>query len=574
MGVRGLKALMAREGLINEINIKSVVENRIKNNPNESPIICIDFMALDEMVDDQAECICGGRHLQYLDAFEHLFKALIDLGVKLVFFSDLNTQPGKVHTWLSRRNQSCAVYANVYDDIELGDALEDIVDGRFEDNRKGLTSTVFGLRLLAKQYGEFHYAIDNECDFELAKYATEHKAMAVITNDTDFVIFDGQWRVWSTKDFDMEKLMTFELDRCGMMKLFGLSSKRLPLFATLIGNDFTGEFYDTLTYFHHNRLERGGDKFKKVAAYVRDKRENLTDDDIDGIVYDIFHFSDKEKRQLLRDSIESYDPQANKRKTNVNISKKLLESNVNEIYADRCAPIQRILSCFYDMRGCENERSLMSYLVEFTKREVGIAHQNDDGFEFMLLAKCNFNEGFVATMEKPIYPSFEIPPLERLLLDADDDDDKLKDVRWKLLGWILSIPDEKIEEIRKLPKDLILICTTLYVLVKNLFLDVDEADGILSSEQMVLTYLRFSGRVSAELPSTLIAKYVRAAHIYNIATVYIRYSFGMAGLMGKIENRFRFDGVCFQNRMNSFADGKIKRSDLVKGIKAGRIYLE
>lgn len=54
--------------------------------------------------------------------------------------------------------------------------------------------------------------------------------------------------------------------------------------------------------------------------------------------------------------------------------------------------------------------------------------------------------------------------------------------------------------------ELILICTTLYALVKNLFLDIEEADGILITERKVLDCLQSNVELKVEAPQSLRVK--------------------------------------------------------------------
>lgn len=53
------------------------------------------------------------------------------------------------------------------------------------------------------------------------------------------------------------------------------------------------------------------------------------------------------------------------------------------------------------------------------------------------------------------------------------------------------------------------------------------ADGILYTENNV----RENGTTDVEYPVVLVARYVRAAHIYNIAFSAIRHNFAISGLL-------------------------------------------
>lgn len=188
MGVRGLKTYLERNnGLINRIKIEDEVEFWEKKHPNQQPIVCIDFMCLSSIFKDQAASIYGGRHQQLLNKIEAFLKQFQALDVRLVFFSDANVQTGKIDTWLNRRNESFKEFTQVYDDIESGKTVNEVVkhlEDEFQSGAQTLSSAHEGLFSLAKEFGEFYFAFANECDFELARYATEHQCMAIISNDT------------------------------------------------------------------------------------------------------------------------------------------------------------------------------------------------------------------------------------------------------------------------------------------------------------------------------------------------------------------------------------------------------
>lgn len=62
---------------------------------------------------------------------------------------------------------------------------------------------------------------------------------------------------------------------------------------------------------------------------------------------------------------------------------------------------------------------------------------------------------------------------------------------------------------------------------QNGMIDTEEADGILYTENMVFA----NATLNVEYPIVLKSKYVRAAHIYNIAFGHVRQNFSMAGLL-------------------------------------------
>lgn len=222
--------------------------------PNETPIIVIDFLSLaahskqskNRTVDD----ICGGRHRMLLDRWANLMERLKNIGCKLVFFCDLNIKEKKIPEWKCRRNADFVEYTRLYNEIdEGGNDLKMIA----KKNRKvGISSINYGLAAKAQSYGDFHFSTENEADFEIAQYATKHDALAILSDDTDFLIFSGPWRLWSAHDVQMvgrTQLKTTETNRMELKSRLSLSSEQLSLFATLCGNDITQPLHAELNEF-------------------------------------------------------------------------------------------------------------------------------------------------------------------------------------------------------------------------------------------------------------------------------------------------------------------------------------
>lgn len=261
------------------------------------------------MARKENDTICGGRHQVTIKAWKELLDAFKSAGCSLVFFADLTLQDGKSDTWISRRNEKFDLYTSLYQLIEAGAGVNAIVATVQE--RKGLTTKFHGMELVAQTYGEFHHSIKYECDLEIAQYAKNHNALAVLSNDTDFLIFDGPWKLWSSDDIEItatNQLKTLEYNRKALAKICALSQHQLPILATLLGNDFTNEYYDQLNGFHRT-LGPMRNKFKNVANFVRtfgDTAE-LSDAQIDQIKRKVFGYGNEAKKQLIKDSINSYN---------------------------------------------------------------------------------------------------------------------------------------------------------------------------------------------------------------------------------------------------------------------------
>lgn len=245
-----------------------------RSNRNDAPIIVFDFVCFTHRYSNLHEIICGGRNDNIMKDFENLLPKLKESGAKLVFFSDLSIQEEKIMEWSKRRDDSFQVYSNLYDRINSGATLNNIVASL--DDRMNLSSTTFGLSLVAQKFGDFYYT-ENDCDLEIIEYANSHKALAIVSGDSDFFIFEGDWKLWSDQDFDFDKydpniIKAVEYNRSGLQISCGISAFQRPLFAALLGNDSTKIRSDEL-YAFQKTLGHTRYRFQYVANYVKNKKK-------------------------------------------------------------------------------------------------------------------------------------------------------------------------------------------------------------------------------------------------------------------------------------------------------------
>lgn len=362
------------------------------------------------------DIFCGGRHAIALKKFDDFLELWKETGATLVFFSDLNVQHSKIYEWISRRNEEFISYVDFYDRINAGDSLRCICESNLGSRNFALSSLHFSLKVIASKYGAFIHSTENECDLEMARFATENNVFAVVTSDSDFLIFKGNWKFWSAKDLKIDKnhqILTTEYDRNAISKLFGISEEQKPIFATLVGNGYMAEFYQKLTNFHR-RLgnmrctdnSKVITKFHKVANYVRQQSIRITDETLQRISIDVFGISDEKFITLIKESISSYDINYETKVSSDQFVAKLLGTGIHEHYVIYTKDVQGIITVFNDFRGRAYNPSLPKLLIGWTKRKAGILryHKRDSTFSLIILAQISFEEKCVVMNEMPIYP--------------------------------------------------------------------------------------------------------------------------------------------------------------------------
>lgn len=228
-----------------------------------APIIVIDLMVLAHAVCqvDYKGQICGGRPKVAFKLLDDLFTRLSKCGAVLEFFCDGTVQVDKYGKWCERQDRSYKGMVSYYDEIDYGCPVEELI----HNDVVLIVHGGYPLKQLAKKHGRLTMSIGVECVQESAAFATQKKAFAIVSNDTDYLIYAGTWRLWSAMSINFDTLTTVEYNRQGLLDTLGLTYKEMPLFAVLSGNNLFE--YEVLQKFYGN-LGDQGNKFENLAKFV------------------------------------------------------------------------------------------------------------------------------------------------------------------------------------------------------------------------------------------------------------------------------------------------------------------
>lgn len=240
----------------------------------------IDLMAiLNAMIKDIESMLCGGRYGTYRDQLENWFSKMCEHAT-LVFFEDGPLVAQKTSTWIVRHSQKYRNCIEIMDMISDEVPLKEIAD--IERNSDGFkeiqrdTTVIALIEEIAGKYGEVIETFTRECDSEIARYAYNNpKVLAVIGDDTDFLIFAGHWRYFSLKNLNVDTLETMEYSREALRYHLGLNDQQLVILSTLNGNDIIK--YDKVSENYHKNLHykanKGHIRFPLLAHDARELDE-------------------------------------------------------------------------------------------------------------------------------------------------------------------------------------------------------------------------------------------------------------------------------------------------------------
>lgn len=160
-----------------------------RQNPGLVPTIIIDFDNLTKTMVKKfrRENMCGGQNQQTLDAWKKLLDAFKATGCKLVFIAGANIQKDKIDNWLSKRNTQFNKNFKFYEAISSERNNFNAAINLFPNYPLGFA--LHGMAALAQSYGELQFSVKREADVEIVHQAGHHRAMAIISDDSDFLIF-------------------------------------------------------------------------------------------------------------------------------------------------------------------------------------------------------------------------------------------------------------------------------------------------------------------------------------------------------------------------------------------------
>lgn len=161
-------------------------------------------------------------------------------------------------------------YLSILDDIDENGSWNKTIEPKCK--KRAPLATEFNMQKLAKQHGELriNYVRHNQ---EIVKYANRNAdtVLALITNDTEFLIFDGDYQVWRATDLIPHDMTAFRFCRKTLRTHLELNTQQLELLSALSDTDYLpGEvlkdFYAKIGVESWN-----GGHISPLAKYIRDE---------------------------------------------------------------------------------------------------------------------------------------------------------------------------------------------------------------------------------------------------------------------------------------------------------------
>uniref|UniRef100_A0A1B6DDU3 XPG-I domain-containing protein n=1 Tax=Clastoptera arizonana TaxID=38151 RepID=A0A1B6DDU3_9HEMI len=310
MGVRGLQTYTEKvcKNVCVEVKIEDLVNQYKLDTGIQNPVVVVDALACYRHLYADLEWVTGPQTKEFKEQLKFFVSQFKKLGITLVFFFDGPTPDVKRCTWVQRRMDTMIKVYKIMDLLKDGNKTTDVSSDLFM-LPIGLNS--FVMIYLKEECNIEVYSAVEECDEEINAFAVQHNCFAVLSQDSDYMIYEGNYLYLSMKSLNLEKMTIAFYSRKELARNLGISLQDLPLFATLAGNDIIS--VDKLRVFHQNLVKRMcGSRAKTffhilfpcIANYIKTFPRNSSF--LINLANDVFR--DESKASLIQSSIQSYSP--------------------------------------------------------------------------------------------------------------------------------------------------------------------------------------------------------------------------------------------------------------------------
>ncbi|KAL7050609.1 hypothetical protein ACKWTF_004145 [Chironomus riparius] len=547
MGVRQLQTYVKNYVLNGYINVSLYDECKdFKRQYSTKPILLIDLHSfLRILLKDLKEVLCGIRHQKVYERLEEFLEDISQIA-DLVFYNEGPVFPAKLSEWINRQNQEFTRAKNVLELINQERPLEEIIE-RVKNIEVPISHFEI-VESLAKKYGTLKTAVDKECDTEMAQYACQDPlVLAILADDSDFLIFPGNWRYFSLRDLDQKTFETKEYNRVALRENLGLNDQELVLLSTLNGNDVIS--FDKDSFYFHKKLvkERYSclQRFPAIAQYIKDNnlldKKNLLADVANRLFDWKFKLDANGCIGKVRDSFKFYDV-ASKNEIPDSEDATMVYCRQKSYYFVHSILSHMTVKLTFNYFDHERSNNFFTTVNCLFRKEIGIILKDKPFRRYRICSKMSHaDEKYEMISFNPIIPKFKQPPLIELLdrLQYPEHDE----LRFKLLKWLICEQKDNHINFESIPQNIFLDVLALIYMVHEGLIDVIEADIILLSIKHVE-----NGDVPEELsaPEILHPRAFYVSMIFSYCHYHVTRCLEITGLKS-LTKLLNFDGVLFHN---------------------------
>lgn len=331
----------------------------------------------------------GGRPRIICEDYKKFFKDLKQSGADLVFFSDGQLQQSKLNGWCKKHDED---WNSIHNNISNRD---EYLSNEWKYYQSHILSAALVQIIKKNNLGTIYTSTDVECDKAIVKYVHDKGAFAIISSDTDFLIFEQEYQFWYSKKLDLKNGTLTNINRTKLRKsMRNFAPDQMKILATVAGNDFTKHFLAKENKFYIDQKILDFCRKTNIAAIdtIHSKMISLK--------YDFKHFNGME---IIRESLNFYNI------TEVN-SPQIADENFNFVkHVFKNGFYFQFDASFFDfqIRNQSDGKCLLTIFMEVFRKLGGIVLRDDQEKTLKIVTKWNSSEDY--KLRDDFSPDFDIP---------------------------------------------------------------------------------------------------------------------------------------------------------------------
>ncbi|XP_013393656.1 uncharacterized protein LOC106161297 [Lingula anatina] len=274
MGIKGLQQYIEAycPQACRRVHLKELARGYFQK-CGQTPTLVVDGLScLRKLYAAGLDWVHGGQWFQYYLEVKKFVKAFQDAGIQLVFIFDGSVGLTKRSVWIQRRKQDRKNVKRVFDIIKN--------TGRQPGYQQFIIPVSLGIytQFILKELGVTVISSTGEADQEIFQYCQQHNCFGILSQDSDFIVYNTLSDFFSVADLNLKKMTTTKYDRMLLCEHLKLDLNQLPILGTLMGNDVIP--HSKLLSFHcsilgltkRDRTSVTLDKIvPKLASYISEK---------------------------------------------------------------------------------------------------------------------------------------------------------------------------------------------------------------------------------------------------------------------------------------------------------------
>lgn len=542
--VENLKVYVTKhaQAAITTIDIAKEVKNVDTEKP---PLIVIDIVGIcaSWTIKETQEMICGGRFLPFKNKMTDFLKKLKATGAELMFLDSVYERQKDNLNWLQRNDKKYKDGLRLLDQIYKKPVLTELVkSGQIKKVvymiNKDITSLLRST--VEEEFGPIKRV--HNIKQAVAAYALENNAYAIMADRSDYLVFSGDYKVWSLSNLDYDSLQTRQYDKKILRQSLGLSTNQIQLLALLYDYDKIPSY--ELSSFYKSFDVEDKQIVPKLIEYIQSNCSVCpTEDQLTKIFSQIYRCGSNEMRNLMiiYKSYHDFKPFAQHLPTESdNTLRALLEKDFVLEYQILKGDKFYLTSRFDDFRSNEFP-NLFNVTTKYHQKLIGLLVKSYNHprprSHYPVVVKISASPS--TALQLPItFPPFTIPKLNELMFaDHTLTTDEII-FRMQIFNWMLEL-EEKVEALESMPLKHIHCCFTVAFMTRIGVLKLVEADILMKS-----CYDAFNAPLKIEFPTRIHPRPFRISILFNRMYKMVQRAFTMVGFEKYIHHRM-FDGVLF-----------------------------